>query len=117
VARIIVKAANCCFHDHSDVAGWVRGNCSKCLYPHGAPIEDDVEEHKKETVEEDAMPEDAGVDDAVPENAVPEDSGLEDAIPKDAVVDDAVTEEAMLEEVMPEGVDDATRGSDSSSKA
>jgi hypothetical protein len=91
----------CRFHDHSDVAGWVRGNCSKCPYPHGAPVEDDVGEHEKETAEEDAMPEDV-VDDAVPEEAVPEDAGQEDSGQEDSGLEDAMPEDAMPEDAMPE---------------
>jgi hypothetical protein len=96
----ISSGGACRFHDHSDIAGWVRKNRTICPYPQGAPVimppveEDGVEEHEKEPTEEDTVQEDAAVVYAV-EDAMPVDAAVEDAVLVDSAVEDAVAEDAV----------------------
>jgi hypothetical protein len=84
----ISSGGACRFHDHSDIAGWVRKNRTICPYPQGPPVimppveKDGVEEHEKESTEENTVQEDAAVVYAT-----------EDAMPMDAAVEDAVVAE------------------------
>jgi hypothetical protein len=98
-ASTVSLGGACRFHDHSDIAGWVRKNCSKCPYPHGAPVdmlpveEDGVEEQEEEQVKEEAAEEYVAAAEAV------EDAEVEYAASAEAVEDTAVEYAAAAEAV------------------
>lgn len=98
----------CRYHDHSDIAGWVRGNGIKCPYPRGAPLdmlsveESGTGEIEGESAEEDAVMEISVLEDPVEEEAVAGVATEDEVADEEAVDGEAVAAEATKDEVADE---------------